>query len=214
MKIRRKNKKLIHIFTSITLIILGLIIIGGKHFYSYLNKIENEKKIEEYFETPVVKPVEVIETKDNVKEEIKEDTSTTVINNESYIAVLEIPKINLKRGIYAKNSKLNNVDKNIYLLKESNMPDEEKGNFILAAHSGSAYVSYFRNLPKLSINDIAYVYYNGGRYGYKLVNNYEIIKNGKANIIRNGEKNTMTLITCKHNTDKQLIYIFELMEDE
>ncbi len=214
MKTRRKNKKWIYIFTSITLIILGLIIIGGKHFYSYLNKIENEKKIEEYFETPVVKPVEVIETKDNVKEEIKEDTSTTVINNESYIAVLEIPKINLKRGIYAKNSKLNNVDKNIYLLKESNMPDEEKGNFILAAHSGSAYVSYFRNLPKLSINDIAYVYYNGGRYGYKLVNNYEIIKNGKANIIRNGEKNTMTLITCKHNTDKQLIYIFELMEDE
>lgn len=214
MKRRRKNKKWIHIFTSITLIILGLTIIGGKHFYSYLNKIENENKIVEYFETPVVKPTEVIETKDDVKEEIREDTSKTEINNESYIAVLEIPKINLKRGIYAKNSKLNNVDKNIYLLKESNMPDEEKGNFILAAHSGSAYVSYFRNLPKLSINDIAYVYYNGGRYGYKLVNNYEIIKNGKANIIRNGEKNTMTLITCKHNTDKQLIYIFELMEDE
>ncbi len=129
------------------------------------------------------------------------------------MAVLEIPKIKLKRGIYAKNSKLNNVNKNVYLIKESDMPDREKGNFILAGHSGTAYFSYFKNLPKLSIGDKAYIYYDGARFEYKLVNNYEIEKNGKANIIRNGEKTVMTLITCKHGTEKQLVYIFERLEE-
>lgn len=209
MKPKEKNKNWIVIFSSLLLIILGVAIIGGKHLYLYLSKLENDIKIEEYFEDPIVETEEVI----IVDDEVKEEKQSTPINTEKYIAVLEIPKINLKRGIYAKNSKLNNVNKNVYLLKESNMPDEEKGNFILAGHSGTAYFSYFKNLPKLDIGDVAYVYYKGGRYGYKLINNYEMIKNGKANIIRNGEKTTMTLITCKHNTDKQLVYIFELMED-
>ena len=206
---RRKTKR------NNIFIVVGTLLIFFATSYLIFNYYSNERlkqqdndKVEEFFEVEEEKIEEVVE---EVVEEPKEGKQQI---NYDYIAVLEIPKINLKRGIYAKNSKLNNVDKSIYLLKESNMPDEEKGNFILAAHSGSAYVSYFRNLPKLSINDIAYVYYNGGRYGYILVNNYEIIKNGKANIIRNGEKNTMTLITCKHNTDKQLTYIFELMEDE
>ena len=51
----------------------------------------------------------------------------------------------------------------------STYPDVDKGNFILAGHSGTAYFSYFKNLPKLDIGDVAYVYYKGGRYGYKLI---------------------------------------------
>ena len=72
--------------------------------------------------------------------------------------------------------------------------------------------TYFRNLNKLSYGDIATVYYNGRTYNYKLVNTYEIEKTGTAHIKRNGEKNTLTLITCKHNTNKQLVFIFELNE--
>ena len=52
----------------------------------------------------------------------------------------------------------------------------------------------------------------GRTYNYKLVNTYEIEKTGTAHIKRNGEKNTLTLITCKHNTNKQLVFIFELNE--
>lgn len=209
MKSKEKNKNWILIFSSLIMILLGISIIGGKYLYQYLSKLENDIKIEEYFDNPIVETEEVIVVEDDNKETIK----TNEVNTEKYIAVLEIPKIKLKRGIYAKNSKLNNVNKNIYLLKESSMPDEEKGNFILAGHSGTSYISYFKNLPKLSIGDISYVYYNGGRFQYKLVNSYEINKNGKANIIRNGEKTVMTLITCKHNTEKQIVYIFERMED-
>ena len=87
---------------------------------------------------------------------------------------------------------------------------EEKGNVILAGHSGNSYVSFFKNLEKLNNGDIAYIFYNGNKFSYRLVNCYEIEKTGFANIIRNQEKETLTLITCKHNSNKQYIFIFEL----
>ena len=46
----------------------------------------------------------------------------------------------------------------------------------------------------------------------KVVNLYEIEKTGKANIVRNVEKSTLTLITCKQNTNKQIVYICELID--
>ena len=53
----------------------------------------------------------------------------------------------------------------------------------------------------------------GKDYVYRMVNSYEIEKNGYAHILRNAEKTTLTLITCKHNTNKQLIVICELIEE-
>ena len=40
---------------------------------------------------------------------------------------------------------------------------------------------------------------------------YLIDKTGTAEIIRNKNKSTLTLITCKHNTNKQIIVIAELI---
>ncbi len=194
---------------SLVLIILGVSIFGFRFYQSYnKNKIE-DKKVEEFIdEQRNLSITDIINASNN-----SEDTSRAIKSKTDYIAVLEIPKINFKRGIYEKDSKENDVDKNIKLLKESNMPNEENGNFILAGHSGTARNAYFRNLKKLDDNDIAYVYYNGARYGYNLVNKYEIDKTGTANISRNGKKNTLTLITCKDNSNKQIVFIFELMED-
>ena len=208
MDLKRKNKKIY--FYSLSLIIIGSSLIIGKCLYRYNFNIKNNKQIEEYFTSPII----INESNNKLTNEIKKQVKTNNNqNNEKYISVLEIPKISLKVGIYDKKSKLNNVNKNIYLLNESNMPNEENGNFILAAHSGNSNISYFKNLPKLVINDIAYVYYEGIKYKYKLVNNYEVDKIGKIAIVRNLEKNTMTLITCKRNTDKQLVFIFEIMKD-
>ena len=92
------------------------------------------------------------------------------------------------------------------------MPDVDNGNVILAGHSGNSGVSYFRKLNKLQIDDKVSISYNGKEYVYKMVNSYEIEKNGYAHILRNAEKTTLTLITCKHNTNKQLIVICELVE--
>ena len=126
-------------------------------------------------------------------------------NKEEYLGILEIKKIKLRKGFYKLNSNLNNVDKNIMIVSSSNMPDVNKGNLILASHSGNSSVSYFRYLDKLDMGDIASIYYLG--------KNYDVDKNGSVQIIKNNDINTLTLITCKKNTDKQTVFIFELNKE-
>ena len=135
------------------------------------------------------------------------------INKEEYLGILEIKKIKLRKGFYKLNSNLNNVDKNIMIVSSSNMPDVNKGNLILASHSGNSSVSYFRDLDKLDMVDIASIYYLGKKYDYKLINYYDVDKNGSVQIIKNNDINTLTLITCKKNTDKQTVFIFELNKE-
>lgn len=135
------------------------------------------------------------------------------INKEEYLGILEIKKIKLRKGFYKLNSNLNNVDKNIMIVSSSNMPDVNKGNLILASHSGNSSVSYFRYLDKLDMEDIASIYYLGKKYDYKLINYYDVDKNGSVQIIKNNDINTLTLITCKKNTDKQTVFIFELIKE-
>ena len=99
---------------------------------------------------------------------------------------------------------------NVEILKDSASPEEQNGNVILAAHSGNARISYFRNLDKLVLGDDISLEYKSKIYKYKIVDIYLIDKTGTAEIIRNKNKNTLTLITCKHNTNKQIIIIAEL----
>ena len=134
-------------------------------------------------------------------------------NKEEYIGILEIKKIKLKKGFYKLNSNLNNVDKNIMIVSSSDMPNVNKGNLILASHSGNSSVSYFKYLDKLDMEDIASIYYLGKKYDYKLINYYDVNKNGSVQIIKNNDINTLTLITCKKNTDKQTVFIFELFKE-
>lgn len=211
---KKVNKSHLIIVGSFLLIIIGLSIIGLKHYNLYRSYQEEQVMIENFIDEQKNVPINEVYVEESVVVETKEEPkSEEKVSTPNYIAVLEIPKINMKKGLFDKDSSNNNVDKNIQILKESDMPDKINGNFILAGHSGSGRIAYFKNLNKLEIGDIAYVYYNGGRYGYKLVNSYEIDKTGKANIIRNANKTTMTLVTCKHNTEKQIIFIFEIMED-
>ena len=134
-------------------------------------------------------------------------------NKEEYLGILEIKKIKLRKGFYKLNSNLNNVDKNITIVSSSDMPNVNKGNLILASHSGNSSVSYFRYLDKLDMEDIASIYYLGKKYDYKLINYYGVDKNGSVQIIKNNDINTLTLITCKKNTDKQTVFIFELNKE-
>lgn len=130
----------------------------------------------------------------------------------NYIGYLKIPKINLEQGLVDKNSNLNYVDINIQIIKESDMPDVEDGNLILAAHSGDSIVSYFTDLDKLNIADEVYVTYNNKQYEYRVTNYYIVEKTGVVDIVRNPYRTTLTLITCVENTNKQLIVICELKE--
>ena len=139
-------------------------------------------------------------------------TPVPTIDYSKYLGVLEIPKIGLKRGFYNIDSRYNDIQYNVSLVKGSNMPDVDKGNLILMAHSGDAAISYFAYLHILKLGDYAYVTYNGNKYAYKLVNVYDVPKTGKVKIVRSYNNTTLTLITCTKNNDQaQTVYILELV---
>lgn len=189
-----KNKNKIFIFLVTLVIASGLFIFFNLNSDSRTLKKESSD-IKQY-----------IEDSSTISKREQKTTVNKTINNK-YVAVLEIPSIDLKKGLVSLDDKYNNADYNIQTIESSLMPDKEKGNLILAAHSGSSSISYFKNLHKLNINDKLIVYYNGIKYTYVLSNYYDIDKTGYADIVRDKNQNTLTLITCKRGTDKQTIFI-------
>ena len=192
---------------SILMIVTGVLILSGKGLYIYLNNHGEKKSIEEFYEKEKKQDDENLES-----QEAKIDETGNIINNFTYdyIMVLKIPKISFERGLVAKSSKDNTVSKNVQILDESDMPDVENGNLILAGHSGNSRVSFFRRLVEIGVGDEVQIIYNGKTYTYKVVNSYDIPKTGMAEIIRDAEKTTLTLITCRQGTNNQVIYICEL----
>ena len=206
---KSKKRKSWLIVTGSFILITGLFLSTYHLINPYIEEKNEDKSLAAFYE----KEEELEEKKSNSQtEEIKNEPQKKV--KYDYIAVLRIPKINFEKGLFSKSSKYNSVNHGLEILKESDSPDVINGNVIIAGHSGTANISFFRNLNKLDIGDEASIIYSGKTYNYKLVNSYEINKNGKAKIIRNNRKSTMTLFTCKHNTDKQLVFIFELEEGE
>ena len=215
-KIKNNNQRKSQLFiVGSFLIIVGVGILGGKIVNNYLDKKQEQDLINDFYEQQEEYVVDVpVMEEELVKEEVavQEEKKETTTPNINYIAVIKIPKIGLEKGLASKGSYWNNVNRNIEILSESDMPDVDKGNVILASHSGNSSISYFRKLNKLQNDDIVSIVYNGKEYKYKMVNSYEIEKNGYAHIVRNAEKSTLTLITCKHNTNKQIVVICELVE--
>ncbi len=210
-KFNIKDKRSQLIIVGSLLIIGGLSLVGGKYLYNYLQNRQEDNMIQDFYEVQE----QIDDTNEDTpteSNEVQEEKKEISVSNEEYIAVIKIPKIGLEKGLFKKGSYNNNVNKNIQILDDSNYPDEENGNFILAGHSGNGRVAYFKNLHKLERDDQVSVFYNGAEYKYKVVNMYDIEKTGTANIIRNANKSTLTLVTCRHNTNKQIIIICELVE--
>lgn len=215
--INKIKKSHICLFGSL-LVILGIFLLSYNHImYLKINLFsdmelsqDNNHNIEEIIDNlPDAMELKKKEEKsqDVPSEEVKTETK---IDYSKYLGVLEIPRISLKRGFYGTESKYNNISYNVTVVGGSTMPDVDKGNLILMAHSGDAYISYFAYLYLLKIGDYAYVTYQGTTYKYQIVNIYNIPKNGTATINRNLDKTTLTLITCTKNSDtEQTIYILE-----
>lgn len=206
IKKRKLNKNLLTIIIGLIIIVISSSVL----IYNYcsnqkLEKIE-EKSIEAFFEEPITEDEE-----NQIENTPKEEKETTKID---YIGVLEIPKISLKKGLVDKNSYYNNVNRNIYILKETTFPSEsENSHIILASHSGTSSVSYFKNLNKLSLNDEVYFYYENIKYVYQIINRYEIEKTGTMNLKLTNESD-ITLVTCISRTNKQVVFVGKLISKE
>ena len=217
--LKLQNKRFIVIFLGISLIIIGILVLASNYFnekidnaYSYMNSLLLAKEVVEIQEE-VNNLEEDTSSFNKEKEEEKDDDVWVDPYLSYYIGSIEIPKINLNRGFVSPDSPYNHVDMNIQIIKGSTYPNVSKGNFILAAHSGNSYLSYFHNLYKLGIGDIAYINYQNKKYTYKIVNIYEQPKVGKIGIYRDSEKTCLTLITCTRNkSDKQTVYMLELQD--
>ena len=183
-----KRRKIV----AISFIIISFFIIIIHELNENRNEKIEQQNVEEYIEM----------TSEEIKDETTEETSESeqtqnkkVQSSIAYEAILEIPKISLKRGIVDATRTFNSINYAISADLKSNYPDE-MGNFILYAHSGNSGVGFFRNLDQLNLNDEIFVYYNGTKYIYNVINKYEILKTGTAKVINSKNDKYITLITC------------------
>ena len=212
----KRNAK---ITISVLIVFIGICILSSTYYNTKKNEVFDEmnrlyyeqivsldeeiNEFEETFEEPI---------EENISDEITTKKAITVDYTKYYIGYLKIPSIDLERGFVDKDSKYNNVNRNIYVHPSSNYPDSKNGNLIMASHSGTSSISYFKNLYKLDINDDVYITYNGKEYHYKIKKIYKDTKDGTVSIKRNTDVSTLTLITCtKNDKTMQTIYICELV---
>lgn len=198
-------------------ILCGILIFSSQYLLDKRNSLFEYINMELYFNQIVDVPddPEPPTTPDPEPAPEPEKQPEPEVITESYIAVLEIPEINLKKGIYQLGSKYNTVSRNVSILAPSDYPDVPGGNFVLAAHSGNGYLSFFKNLYKLNTGSFAYIYYNNTKYSYKITYIYKQAKTGTINVYRPYNKTTLMLITCtKDDESSQTVYVAELVSEE
>ena len=182
MKYINKYRNFILLTIGTLLIIISFCLLLYDKFLYLKSNVYDEIELAKYRESSHDEPkeepkeeqvIEDVETEE-LEEEAPSSTPKPSSNGSSikkeYIGYLQIDKVNLRQGLVSKNSYYNNVNRNIQILKQSSMPDKEKGNVILASHSGTSSISYFKNLYKLNLGDEAKIYYKNNVYLYKIVN--------------------------------------------
>lgn len=215
-KKNKNNKKIKNIKKSHLLLIgsllvfFGIVLLSYNHLLDLRNQVFSEMLLLFSESSPSEEEKVDVPNIENVSDGTVYHEEN--IDYDKYLGVIEIPRIGLKRGFYNTNSKYNSIEYNVTLIRGSTMPDVSGGNLMLMAHSGDAYISYFAYLYRLNIGNNIYITYNKNKYTYKIVNIYNVDKNGKVPIYRNYDKTTLTLITCtKDDSTKQTVYIAELV---
>ena len=222
----------IKITIGVLLVFIGIIIISWNYLLEKKNQvydtmyyeiaslpsyIEDQEQYEKEKVEEQIKDIKNNENKANngTSTDNKSNSNKPSVSKDDYLGRLMIPKINFNRSFYKIDSVYNDVDKNIQVMKGSSLPDIDGGNLIIAGHSGNVWFSFFKNLYKLKKGNNAYVYYNDTKYTYKVVDIYNVKKNGKVTVKRDRTKRTMTLITCTKNSKTlQTVYILEQVGEE
>ncbi|UKI28954.1 MAG: sortase [Clostridium sp.] len=175
----KTRKKYISTVISVLVLFIGICILGSTYFNTKKHEVFDEMN-ELYYEQ-IASEIEDLDEIDDEEISVIEDETekasgsyrtrkmyqqllkkpvVSIDYTKYYVGNISIPKIDLKRGFVSKDSKYNNVNRNIYIVPESDYPDKEGGNFILASHSGTSSISYFRNLYKLTLGDKVDITYN------------------------------------------------------
>ncbi|HAT4114472.1 class D sortase [Clostridium perfringens] len=199
----------------ITLIIIGIFLIGAALFIEFKSKSIQDDLVQKYeekmYSNSSVK-YSIPETPENTekKEDIK-DTFTQPNNNKKnekndVIGILEIDSIGVKAPIVLGEENLNYV-----VAKYRSSSDfGELGNVILAAHNNMR-GSIFRNLHKLKIGSKVKIISDNKELEYKITNRYIVEPNDTSKINFLNDKKEITLITCINHAKQRLILTGELV---
>lgn len=216
----KKNNFKYQIAAGVTLLLIGTLLLFSNYIKDKRDVVFSEMNL-------VLSSMDIGLVDEPIHEEVsEEDTDTNVetqpvseeksdYSYEEYFGVIDIQKIGLYKGFYEKDSSLNNVKFNLFVIKVSSYPDVDKGNLIIAGHSGDYSNSYFRNLYLLEVGDDIIIHYNNKKYIYEIAKIYLENKDGNVRIIRDNDRTTLTLITCtKDDNDHQTVYISYLKSIE
>lgn len=165
--------------------------------------------------TYVMERNQIVNEKNKIAYSLQKQTGYPKGNTEdTYDMILSIPQINLKKGIYSKEDKKNNIEENVTIHQQSEFPNQENSNVILMAHSGNSKKAFFNDLGKLNQDSLIEFYYQRTKYIYKIDHYYSELKTGTLSINRDILKKTITLITCSQkDKSKQLVYIGYLIDE-
>ena len=141
-----------------------------------------------------------------------EEIPTIIINKDDSIGTIIIHKINIKEPLYAINSSKNTIDQHVSILKESTSPKEENSTLILAAHSGTGGVAFFKDLKELQIKDEIDIIYENKKYTYTVKEIWKEKKTGYIHI--NKEIGKQLILTTCDPIEKEYQIIVNCIEKE
>lgn len=215
LKLSKRNTILI----GLSIILVGFALITREYLLEKKSKafdhMNNKIFVLSDSELPDIQEEAEVVAEIPLEEQVETPTPQAPAAPSQYIGNLEIPKIGFKRGFVGLGSKDNHIDKNITVINGSNYPNIHKGNFIIAGHSGSGYLAFFKDLHKVDVGDTAVVNYQGVKYTYKFTKKYYQPRIGKIGIFRDYNKTSLTLITCTvGDKSKQTVFIAELVSNQ
>ena len=191
----------------ISLTFLSFYTIYNSSFINVKETIKEESVYEEKTEEIENKIIDETIIDEPTAREPVEEVKKVIIEDQP-IMKLEIPKLELNLNIYEKNSKSNNIDKNIIIMDESDYPDKEGGIVIIGGHSGVGRIAYFKKLNTLEIGDSIILTYHNIDYKYEVVDYYLDNKDGSITINYNGDnKDRLFLYTCNPNDKNNYLVI-------
>lgn len=124
---------------------------------------------------------------------ISNDKNVVKPNNNNVIAILEIPRLNIKYAV-SEGTDSKTLKYSLGHFSGTAMPGEN-GNFAVAGHRNSSYARYFNRLDEVKKNDEILVTTHAGKFLYKVTDKFIISKNDSS-VLNSTTEKEITLITC------------------
>ena len=199
----------------ITLIMIGILLIGVALFIDFKSKSIQEDLVQKYEEKMYSnssvnysynpETTENIEKKEAIKDSFNQLKNKSKAEESNVIGILEIDSIGVKAPIVLGEENLDYV-----VAKYRSSSDfGELGNVILAAHNNMR-GSIFRNLHNLKIGSTVKIISDNKEFEYKITNRYIVEPNDTSKINFSNDKKEITLITCINHAKQRLILTGEL----